>query len=373
MKIVYLSEGSMYVCSDGKVSQLPCERADKYADTVNEINKNKAWKHSGRGAEFMGAVEHYEDASKQTNIFGISSAYDGFVYSAVFGEMGAIYRKNADEPKAPEGHIYTGMNRRITDICFRDGKIAAIMDGHLAVFDERGDYDEITDGASAERYPFWSANDNRILCSTVGFSIGGDGGVSPSSIMAVDTDAGKMDELFAEENTDLIKPKNDSEGNYYFIRQPYKEPRPKKEPILKSILLFPVRLIKAIIGFLNAFTTIFGGEPLRKNQQKGDVKTKTKSNRELYFEGRLLEAEKNEKENAASGDKNPSILPRSRVLVKKAADGSETVIKKGVLDYALCDEGIVYSNGKEILLINGDGEESVIAKAAFADNINILK
>ena len=373
MKIAYLSKGAMYVCNDGKVSQLPCERADKYADIVNEINKNKAWKHSGRGAEFMGTVEHYEDASKTTNIFGMTPANDGFLYSAVFGGMGAIYRKNADEPKAPEGHIYTGMNRRISNICYKNGKIAAIMDDHLAVFDERGDYDEITDGPSAESYPFWSADDNRILCSTVGYAIGGDSGVSPSSIMAVDTDAGRMDELFAEEENDLIKPKNDSEGNYYFIRQPYRAPKPQKEPIWKSVLLFPVRLIKAIVGFLNAFSVLFGGEPLRKNQQRGDTKTKNKSPRELYFEGRLLEAEKNEKENAESGDKNPSILPRSRVLVKKAPDGSETIIKKGVLDYTFSDEGIVYSNGKEIILIGNDGEEKVIAKASFADNLIILK
>ena len=373
MKIAYLSNGAMYICNNGKVSQLPCERADKYADTVNEINKNKAWKHSGRGAEFMGAVEHYEDASKNIRIFGITPVDNGFLYSAVFGEMGAIYRKNADVPKAPEGHIYTGMNSRISHICCRDGKIAAIMNDHLAVFDERGDYDEVTDGPSAESYPFWSADDNRILCSTVGFVMDGYSGVSPSSIIAVDIEAGRMDELFAEEENDLIKPKNDSDGNYYFIRQPYKEPKPQKEPIWKSVLLFPVRLIKAIIGFLNAFSVLFGGEPLRNNQQRGDIKTKNKSPRELYFEGRLLEAEKNEKENAESGDKNPSILPRSRVLVKKAPDGSETVIRKGVLDYTFSDEGIVYSNGKEIILIENGGEEKVIAKASFADNLIILK
>ena len=61
------------------------------------------------------------------------------------------------------------------------------------------------------------------------------------------------------------------------------------------------------------------------------------------------------------------------MLVKKAPDGSETIIKKGVLDYTFSDEGIVYSNGKEIILIGNDGEEKVIAKASFADNLIILK
>ena len=373
MKIVYISKGKMFLCNDGKVSELPCERAAKYADTVNEINRNKEWKHSGKGAEFMGTVQHYTDAADSACIHGISAADSGIIYSATLGEMGAIYRKDTDSPKAPEGHIYTGMNRSIKDISFKDGRIAAIMDGHLAIFDERGNYDEMTDGASIESSPWWSASDGRILCSTVGVAIGGGSGVSPSSILALDMDAGKIDELFADKDNDLIKPMNDADGNYYFIRQPYKQPRDKKEPVLKSVLLFPIRILKAIGGFLNAFSVIFGGEPLRNNQRRDDVKTKNKSNRELYFEGRLLEAEKNEKENAASGDKNPGIFPRSRVLVKVAPDGSETVLKKGVLDYALCSEGIIISNGKELILLENSGEEKVIANANFAENINVIK
>lgn len=373
MKIAYVSNGRMFLCNEGKVSELPCERAAKYADTVNEINRNKEWKHSGKGAEFMGTLEHYTDAANSACIYSISAADSGIIYSAKLGEMGAIYRKDTDSPKAPEGHIYTGMNRNISDISFKDGRIAAIMDDHLAIFDERGDYEEMTDGASIESSPFWSASDGRILCSTVGVAIEGGTGVSPSSILSLDMEAGKIDELFADKENDLIKPMNDEDGNYYFIRKPYKIPKDKREPMLKSVLLFPVRIIKAIIGFLNAFSVIFGGEPLRKNQRRDDVKTKNKSGRELYFEGRLLEAEKNEKENADSGDKNPSIFPRSRVLVKVAPDGSETVLKKGVLDYTLCDDGVIFSNGKELILLDRNGEEKVIANAAFAENINVIK
>ena len=120
------------MCSDGKVSELPCERAAKYADTVNEINSNKEWKHSGKGAQFMGAVEHYSDAADSVCIHGITAADNGMIYSARLGEMGAIYRKDTDAPKAPEGHIYTGMNREIGGISFKEGRIA----GFIALADE---------------------------------------------------------------------------------------------------------------------------------------------------------------------------------------------------------------------------------------------
>lgn len=372
MKIVYISGNSMFLCSGGKVTELPCERAARYTDTVNEINKNKEWKHSGAGAMFREDIRYFPDASRSVSINGVSASGEDFIYSAVLGEMGAIYRKSADSPKAPEGHIYTGMNRDIGSIAYKNGRIAAILDGHLAIFDERGDYNELTDGHSVEDSPFWSATDGRIFCSTKGRALEGGSGYSASSILSVDESAGTIDTLFAEEGNDLLEPKNDADGNYYFIRQPFRQTRENKEPVWKSVLLFPVRIIKALFGFLNAFTVLFGGEALRSNQRKGDVKSKNKSPRELFFEERMREAEKNEKENAAAGDKNPGIFPRSRVLVRISPDETETILCKGVLDYTLCSEGVIFSNGKEIILIGKDGSEKVIAKAEFAEKLSVI-
>lgn len=372
MKFVYISGNSMFLCSDGKITELPCERAARYTDTVNEINKNKEWKHTGSGAIFREDSQFFPDASRGVSINGVSAANEDFIYSAVLGEMGAIYRKSADSPKAPEGHIYTGMNRSIGSIAYKNGRIAAILDGHLAIFDERGDYNELTDGHSAEDSPFWSATDGRIFCSTRGRALEGGSGYSASSVLSVDEKAGTIDTLFAEENNDLLEPKNDADGNYYFIRQPYRQAKEEREPIWKSVLLFPVRIIKALFGFVNAFTVLFGGEPLRKNQRRGDIKSKNKSQRELFFEERMREAEKNEKENAAAGDKNPGIFPRSRVLVRISPDETETVLYKGVLDYTLCSEGVICSNGKEILLIGKDGSEKVIAKAELAEKLSVI-
>ena len=373
MKIVYLSGSRIFLCSDGKTTELPCERAAKYTDAVNEIQKNKEWKLQGTGAIFREEQQYFSDNRSDISINGLSSADKGFIYSAVLGGMGAIYRKSADSPKAPEGHIYTGMDRRIGDIACKDGSIAAILDEHLAIFDERGDYNELTDGPSREADPFWSATDGRLFCSTRGCSLDGQSIYSESSIMAVDQEAGTIETLFESSGNDLLKPQNDSKGNFYYIRQPYKSPVPQKESVIKSVLLFPVRLIKAIFGFINVFSVIFGGEPLRKNQKRGDIKTKNKSARQIFFEERLLEAEKNEKENAAAGDRNPGIFPRNRVLVRVAPDGSETVIGKGIMDYTLCDEGVLCSNGKELLLIDGDGGEKVIAKAELAEKLCVIK
>lgn len=374
MKIIYISDNKIYKCTDGKITELSSERAQHYKSTVSEIRRNKEWKHSGTGAQFMGTAAPSGNESIFVSINGIADDGTGLVYSIQLGEMGGIYRKNPDKPEAAEEHIFTGMNRDIGSISIKNGKIAACSNGHLSIFDMKGNFEDITDGDSIESQPCWSADDDRIFCSTAGIArnqYGAPAAYSPRSIMAVDLNAGSMEELFADEKYDFLRPSNDSSGNFYCIRQPYKVPE-EKNPLWKDVLLFPVRIIKALLGFLNAFSVLFGGESLRSGRKQGDVKTKEKSDRELFFEGRLLEAEKNEKENTAKGEKNPGIFPLSRVLVRIAPDGTETVLKRGVMDYAVLPDGsIICSNGRSLLHITDSGEE-LIAKAKMAQNICVL-
>ena len=374
MKIIYISDNKIYKCTDGKITELSSERAQHYKSTVSEIRRNKEWKHSGTGTQFMGTAAPAGNEAVFVSINGIADDGTGLVYSIQLGEMGGIYRKNPDKPEAAEEHIFTGMNRDIGSISIKNGKIAACSNGHLSIFDMKGNFEDITDGDSIESQPCWSAEDDRIFCSTAGIArnqYGAPAAYSPRSIMAVDLNAGSMEELYADEKYDFLRPSNDSSGNFYYIRQPYKVPE-EKNPLWKDVLLFPVRIIKALMGFLNAFSVLFGGESLRSGRKQGDVKTKDKSDRELFFEGRLLEAEKNEKENTAKGEKNPGIFPLSRVLVRIAPDGTETVLKRGVMDYAVLSDGsIVCSNGRSLLHITDSGEE-LIAKAKMAQNICVL-
>lgn len=374
MKIIYISDNKIYKCTDGIITELSSERAQHYKSTVSEIRRNKEWKHSGTGAQFIGTAAPSGNESIFVSINGIADDGTGLVYSIQLGEMGGIYRKNPDKPEAAEEHIFTGMNRDIGSISIKNGKIAACSNGHLSIFDMKGNFEDITDGDSIESQPCWSADDDRIFCSTAGIArnqYGAPAAYSPRSIMAVDLNAGSMEELFADEKYDFLRPSNDSSGNFYYIRQPYKVAE-EKNPLWKDVLLFPVRIIKALLGFLNAFSVLFGGESLRSGRKQGDVKTKEKSDRELFFEGRLLEAEKNEKENTAKGEKNPGIFPLSRVLVRIAPDGTETVLKRGVMDYAVLPDGsIICSNGRSLLHITDSGEE-LIAKAKMAQNICVL-
>lgn len=370
MRIAYISENKIYLCEKGTVRELPSERVAHYIETVRTINHNKEWKYTGAGAKFTGAVKNYsDDEITDYSINGLAWDGKGLVYSMVLGGMGAVYRKNPDNPEAAEEHIFTSMNTSIGRIYFNGDKFAAEMNGHIAIYDSDHGFSEITDGESVESAPSWSSDGRELLCISKGIAVSDrDMIFSPGAVLSIDLAAGSIKEILSDEKTDCAVPQRDSDGNLWLIRQPYKT-AVKKTPLWKDILLFPIRIIKAVGGFLNAFSVIFGGEPLRDGGKRSNVKSKQKSEKELFFEGRLIEAEKNQRENSAKGEKNPGIFPLSRELVKILPDGEETVVRRGVQDYLLLENGeLVISNGRSVIHIGKDGE-TVLAKAELAHSL----
>ncbi len=184
-----------------------------------------------------------------------------------------------------------------------------------------------------------------------------------------------MSEIIADENYDYLHVRQDKNGDLYYIRQPYGGEKPEGGITFKDVVMFPYRLIKGLFGFLNFFTTIFGGESLKTGGASANgAKAKQRSQKDMIIEGNVINAEKLDKINEANGDKTAGIMPASRVLIRRTADGSEDIIKKGVLDYALEGSGsVIVSNGRHLLRIDRDGNESHIAKAKIAVNLNIVK
>jgi hypothetical protein len=66
------------------------------------------------------------------------------------------------------------------------------------------------------------------------------------------------------------------------------------------------------------------------------------------------------------------LVPRSWELIKAAKDGTQSCVKKGVLDYTVLSGGdILFSNGQAIIRLSDKGEE-VIQKCRLAVNITEL-
>ena len=384
MKVLYTTGHALWLAGDGRPVELPSYRAQQYQATIDQIQTSKAWKTTGRGAQFMGMEqEEPEGREIQPDFGGIALYRDEILYSLNLDASGGLYRRDFEEKANPEGHIVSGSGLRIGELALHGDDLVACLrypngQSHIGVYKlPSSACDEITGGDSVESAPSWSQDGRRILFSTCGIARSDRGMLySPKSIAEYNVNSQRMDTILEDEKTDYLAPKEDADGNLWYIRQPYDAGGEKADfgSILLDILLFPVRLLKAIGGFLNAFSVLFGGESLGANsRQSRDVKSRQKSEKEIFYENMLIRAEQNAKENERSGDEFPGILPRSRVLVKRSADGQEEIIARSVLDYCLCKDGVVWSNGSHILHKGTDGKTAEIAKAKLAARLQCVE
>jgi len=378
-KIIYTSNNRFFVKTDAGIYDYDSRMITKYCDNLRSIRRKNEWKTGGTGARFMHTYvpEMPDDIEKSsTSINGVSICGGEIIYSVMLGGTGGMYRKILD-PEADEGHIMTSNEIQINKISVHGGNCAASVGGmrerHIAVFElKTGHYREITEGDSLEDYPSYSNDGSRIYFSSAGLAVSADGmpaGLGPYGILCYYTKNETMEELLISDKFDYIAPKEDKNGNMYFIKRPYKNGG-ENGNILLDILLFPVRIFKAFGGLLNFFSIIFGGESLRTGQSGRDAKIKHRSEKDLFFDGNVINAEQVLKENERRGEKFPGIIPYSWELTRLGKDGSQACIKKGVMDYVVCEDGdIIYSNGSAVICLANDGKEQLIEKCRMAYNL----
>lgn len=379
MKLLYITGGKIWLAENGSNYELPSYRAIQYKETIRQIQESKEWKTSGQGALFMGLAEARQDMqSLKAVVCGITPYEDEFLYTIRLDDSGGMYRRNFKEKPEMEGLICSGNDMRLGAIAGHGDRIAACVehpDGtcHIGLFElPRSYYNEITAGDSVETAPSWSPDGRLLYFTTCGIArdqSGRHAAYSPKSIASYNIHTEHMETVLESEKYDYIAPKIDEAGNLWYIRQPYKATEEDSGNILLDTLLFPVRMVKALGGFLNVFSMRYGGESLRSG---GNAKSKQKSEKDLFFEGNLIHAEQNRKANQRSGEEYPALLPHSRVLIRRSPDGTETVLAKGVLDYCLCTGGFVYSNGSHILQCTG-GKPVSLAKAELACRLTAIE
>jgi hypothetical protein len=72
-----------------------------------------------------------------------------------------------------------------------------------------------------------------------------------------------IETLAEDPKSDLLGPQTDTQGYLYYIRRPYRTQSNSLGfwPLLKQVLLVPVRLAQAIYGFLDFFTRFYEVDP----------------------------------------------------------------------------------------------------------------
>ncbi len=377
MKIYCISDGELHQIENGKSKRLDCQRISNYLDTIQKMRQRDEWKTSGKGAKFMGVEQKdYGDltAHGEPLLRSVCRCGDRLLYSTFIDGMGGMYFKNPEN--GDETYIFANKEFDLTD-AYCDGEkcvITAAFGGyerHIGLVDlKTANINQITEGFTSETHPFISKQDSeKILYTAMGYARNQSGVVmekSPCAVCCYDGNTGELSELMADDEFDYIKPSDDRDGNLYYIKRSYK-PTKEKSNLLLDIFMFPVRIIKAIGGFLSTFSMAFGGEPLRTGG-RNPSKSRTADEREIFIEGNLIKAQKQLSESSEEG-----IIPSDWVLIRNR-NGEETVLKKGVMDYLVTDGGdIVYSNGSAVRILRKDGKDEKLCKLSLAGSIAVFE
>ena len=395
----YIQDGKMYRFNGENSKEISSWVLDSYISKVKSRAEQNEWKYNGQGAAFTGSAMPHASASEAvSSIFSrvncVGEYKGNLLYSIDIDSTNGIYRKSAESES--EGIVLCSSSTAYRSFDIKGDRLVASAafagESHIGVLDlTTGRFDTYTEGHVRDSSPVWSATDsNKIYFWSAGLpenektapdEKSAPRGISqmvdemyssssvtlgPSAICLLDISEGRLDELLSDNGYNFTSPFSAPDGSLYYIRRPYKyNSGGSSFGCLADILMLPVRLFQALFGFLNVFSAKYSGKTLSRS----DVKQK--SDDQLMIDGNLINAERELKENARRGDKNPGIIPRSWELRRLDKDGNDTLIRSGVAAYKLCTDGsILISNGSHILRVDENGREE---KLLAADKVTFIK
>ena len=383
-QIFFLTDNKITKLQNGKIEYLTSQPLETYKRNIREIQKKNEWKTAGSGALFMRGETYYDDTDTDYagRFGGLTKFKDNeILYTLNIESNTGLHIKNILDEKEPESFIIrkNHMNIFTLDYQTTTGRIAVCASNessaiNLAIFNDKNtDYQFITEGDCLDQNPTWSkTHPDTVYYDSCGIARDNSEtfiGFGPRSVYKLNINTGDLTEIITDEKLDFIKPQEDQEGNLYYLKKPYKSLYSKEPTSLKDIIMMPVKLAKAIFGWLNFFTQRYAGQSL-KTSGSNPAKNKEKDPQELFVEGNLINVLKEQKENEKQGEQYPGFAPKNWELIKKTIDGNETVIKTGLLDYHLCENGdIIYSNGNYLIKLTNDGTEKMLTKTKMATSI----
>lgn len=261
------------------------------------------------------------------------------------------------------------------------GEVAVAMrrsDGTtgVAIGEKDGRYlKDVTFSDGVDESPAWLDDGSRRLVYQSAAWLRDDNGfarsLSPYRVEMLDLDAERISTVYEEDNCDLLQPRYFADDTLYFIRRPYRA-KQRQRPLLedvKDILLWPFRLIRAILHFLNFFSVMFSGKPLTTAGGPDEEEARTPGHLMLW--GQMVDT-RHFMKRRQSGD-SARLVPKDWELVRRSADGTESVLASGVLSFDVLQDGrVIYTDGSRIMTTTEDGRESVLAEDVMIERVSWL-
>jgi hypothetical protein len=230
---------------------------------------------------------------------------------------------------------------------------------------------EVTEGDSVDTAPRWIPGDSlRLVFQSAGVGRDRDGhfaALAPYAIQELDVDNGDLTTLAEDPQHDLLTPQKTADGALFYIRRPHRAPHHVSiGRFSKDILLFPFRLLYAIVQYLNFFSAIYTGKKLTS---VGSARTKQQLDQMMIW-GNLVHAAKTEPD----GDGAPDLVPKSWQLVRVRSGGDPETLAKGVLAYDIAPDGsVIFSNGSAIYRLDSNGRQDRLLKDRLIEQVAVLK
>jgi hypothetical protein len=374
------SDGEDICVYDGeKVNKYTSRFIENYKQNARDIVRSKQWKTAGEGAKFreVGRMDE-SDLNFNSNISGVFLTDDPntLVYTFSINDTNGIYKKHLNDEKNEESHVVNSVEYIFLggSLNAQNGALAmAIKHNYyisdIAILDiDSGDYKSITCGDTLDEDPYICPDDaNIIYYSSRGVGRDAQGNFveySPSALYKLNINDVQVEEVKSSKTHSYFRPVYHG-GKLYAIKAPIKQ---SSGNALIEIILIPIRIIQAIVGFVNAFVKVFAGKSLTSG---GDnpAKGREYDSRKIAIAGNIIDVEKQQKKNASKKNVDYGFVPNSWQLVEV---DSGAVIKSGVADFDICEDGtFIVTNGRRIFAIK-DGKETKLCNTQFCIRVNAM-
>jgi hypothetical protein len=366
MRIAYIANGELWLQEgSAPARQVESRFANEARSRSAKSAQVNSWKHAERD-EQRGVIPNSMLWRQRGNTEPLAPPRfdwviagpdaDTIYYALTIGRSCGLFEYHIRENR--EVRILHGADFRCQGLCFdaATGHLLISREGadgrsHLQLIDTNGNpRGQLTGGDCLDCSPSLVPGDpDAIYFQSTGLALHPTHGhvvaMANAVINRLDRKSRDVTPVAEHADRDLLAPRMDARGNLYYIRRPYARPHQATAfDTAKDIVLFPWRLLKAIFGYLNFFSMIYGKEPLKSaGGPRGPGLDQDLGS--LWLHGRMIELSKVRYEAGKGG----GLVPGSWQLMRRGSDGIETQLAGSVASFDVDGDGaVVYTNGFEI-------------------------
>jgi hypothetical protein len=359
MQHAFISDGRLYLREpDGQVREIESHFVKEKMQRSEKQRSTNSWKSESANDDVFSAGSLWGNQSNNPAFVPfrfknvIPADENSIYYVMTNNHVTGLFRytfKDDEELRlfhknefVEHGMDYSSKNEQfVAAVQEEDGRV------NLQLLDAEGkSQDTITGGDSRDAFPhFCKANPDTIVFQSAGIGRDDEGYIwayGPEAVNRLDLSKNELTEVLSDENYDYLLPQEGPDGTLYCIRRPYRTlEQPSLLKTVINVIRFPFDLIVAIVGFLNAFISLFGKKP---PTLAGPHVNPERKNKHLKVLGETIDLAKRHK--AARSRDDLSLVPRSWELICLTKSGELKQVARKVSSYDIdCDGNVHYTNG----------------------------